>query len=134
MIKYLTKQLCDEIAKLDSETKIEALNDIRFQLHQQSPLKHHPVDFIRWVKSEKIEANEYNPNAVAPPEMKMLKKHIKTDGHGSAQELGEVQEYKATPKKYKSDIIENYLKARDRLFWLEGTPDQRLEIEQRWVK
>jgi ParB-like chromosome segregation protein Spo0J len=81
MIKYLTKQLCDEIAKLDSETKIEALNDIRFQLHQQSPLKHHPVDFIRWVKSEKIEANEYNPNAVAPPEMKMLYESIANDGY-----------------------------------------------------
>jgi ParB-like chromosome segregation protein Spo0J len=81
MIKDLTKQLCDEIAKLDSETKIEALNDIRFQLHQQSPLKHHPVDFIRWVKSEKIEANEYNPNAVAPPEMKMLYESIANDGY-----------------------------------------------------
>ena len=54
----------------------------------------------------------------------MAKKHIKTDGHGSAQDLGKVQEYKAKPKKYKSDIIENYLKARDQLFWLEGTPDQ----------
>jgi hypothetical protein len=62
----------------------------------------------------------------------MAKKHIKTDGHGSAQDLGKVQDYKAKPKKYKSDIIENYLKARDQLFWLEGTPDQRLEIEQRW--
>ena len=62
----------------------------------------------------------------------MAKKHIKTDGHGSAQELGKVQEYKAKPKKYKSDIIENYLKARDQLFWLEATPDERLEIEQRW--
>jgi hypothetical protein len=64
----------------------------------------------------------------------MAKKHIKTDGRGSAQELGKVQEYKAKPKKYKSDIIENYLKARDRLFWLEGTLDQRAEIEQRWNK
>jgi hypothetical protein len=62
----------------------------------------------------------------------MAKKHIKTDGHGSAQELGKVQEYKAKSKKYKSDIIENYLKARDRLFWLEGTLEQKLEIEQRW--
>ncbi len=62
----------------------------------------------------------------------MAKKHIKTDGHGSAQELGKVQEYKAKPKKYKSDIIENYLKARDRFFWLEGTLEQKLEIEQRW--
>jgi len=64
----------------------------------------------------------------------MAKKHIKTDGHGSAQEVGEIQEYKAKSKKYKSDIIQNYLKARDRLLWLEGTTDQRTEIEQRWAK
>ena len=64
----------------------------------------------------------------------MAKKHIKTDGHGSAQDLGKVQDYKAKPKKYKSDIIENYLKTRDQLFWLEGTPDERLKIEQRWAK
>ena len=34
----------------------------------------------------------------------MDKKHIKTDGHGSAQDLGKVKDYKAKPKKYKSDI------------------------------
>jgi ParB-like chromosome segregation protein Spo0J len=81
MIAELSKQLCEELAKLDPETRIEALNDVRFQMHQISPLKHHPVDFIKWVKSEKVEANEYNPNAVAPPEMKMLYESIANDGY-----------------------------------------------------
>lgn len=81
MIAELAKQLCEEIAKLDPETRIEALNNVRFQMHQISPLKHHPVDFIRWVKSDKVEANEYNPNAVAPPEMQMLYESIANDGY-----------------------------------------------------
>ena len=81
MIAELSKQLCEELAKLDPETRIDALNDVRFQMHQISPLKHHPVDFIKWVKSEKVEANEYNPNAVAPPEMKMLYESIANDGY-----------------------------------------------------
>ena len=64
----------------------------------------------------------------------MAKKHIKTDGHGSPQELGKVKTYKAKTKKYESDIITDYLKARDRVFWHEGTPEQRAEIEERWKK
>lgn len=81
MIAELAKQLCEELAKLDPETRIEALNDVRFQMHQVSPLKHHPVDFIKWVKSDRVEANEYNPNAVAPPEMQMLYESIANDGY-----------------------------------------------------
>ena len=64
----------------------------------------------------------------------MAKKHIKTDGHGNVQELGKVKTYKAKAKKYESDIITDYLKARDRVFWHEGTPEQRAEIEERWKK
>jgi len=64
----------------------------------------------------------------------MAKKHILSDGRGGAQELGKIKEYKAKPKPYQSDIIENYLRARDRIFWLEGNAEQRKEIEERWIK
>jgi ParB-like chromosome segregation protein Spo0J len=64
-----------------ADEKIELLNEARKILHEVSPLRHHPVDFVRWVKSESVEANEYNPNAVAPPEMKLLIKSIVEDGY-----------------------------------------------------
>lgn len=64
-----------------TDEKIEALNLIRAELHSVSPLKHHPVDFVAWVKSDDVEANEYNPNAVAPPEMKLLYESILNDGY-----------------------------------------------------
>lgn len=80
MIAELTKKLCTELAKLDPETRIDALNDVRFQLHQESPLKHHPVDYVFWKKSDDVEANEYNPNATAPPEMQLLYESISNDG------------------------------------------------------
>lgn len=64
-----------------ADEKIELLNEARKILHEASPLKHHPVDFVQWVKSESVEANEYNPNAVAPPEMKLLIKSITEDGY-----------------------------------------------------
>ena len=40
-----------------------------------------PVYNVRAVPLEKIRANEYNPNAVAPPEMKLLYKSILEDGY-----------------------------------------------------
>ena len=40
-----------------------------------------PVYNIKRVPVEKIQANSYNPNHVAPPEMKLLYKSILEDGY-----------------------------------------------------
>lgn len=40
-----------------------------------------PVYGVKAVPIEKIRANEYNPNSVAPPEMKLLYDSIKADGY-----------------------------------------------------
>ena len=40
-----------------------------------------PVYEIKTVPIEKIQANAYNPNHVAPPEMKLLYESIKNDGY-----------------------------------------------------
>ena len=40
-----------------------------------------PVYGVRAVPIEKIRANEYNPNRVAPPEMRLLYDSIKADGY-----------------------------------------------------
>lgn len=40
-----------------------------------------PVYGVRAVPVEKIRANEYNPNSVAPPEMRLLYDSIKEDGY-----------------------------------------------------
>lgn len=40
-----------------------------------------PVYAVRAVPLEKIRANAYNPNAVAPPEMKLLERSIWEDGY-----------------------------------------------------
>lgn len=43
-------------------------------------IKDHPVSKVQWVPTEKVYANDYNPNAVAPPEMKLLEISIINDG------------------------------------------------------
>ena len=38
-----------------------------------------PVDCVLWVQGDTVQANDYNPNIVAPPEMKLLEHSIVTD-------------------------------------------------------
>ena len=44
-------------------------------------IKKHPVSNVIWVDIDKISANDYNPNSVAPPEMKLLEHSILSDGY-----------------------------------------------------
>lgn len=44
-------------------------------------LEKHPVSNVMWVDSEKVFANDYNPNNVAPPEMELLELSIRNDGY-----------------------------------------------------
>ena len=61
--------------------RVAEINRLRELLHAHSPFKDEPVDFVRWVKNENVHANDYNPNSVAPPEMKLLEHSIMSDGY-----------------------------------------------------
>lgn len=61
--------------------EVDELNAIREAVHQASPFKAEPVDFVRWVPCERLHANDYNPNQVAPPEMELLRVSIRADGY-----------------------------------------------------
>lgn len=41
----------------------------------------HPVSRVIWVEAEKVQANDYNPNCVAKPEMDLLRRSIEADGY-----------------------------------------------------
>lgn len=41
---------------------------------------HQPIDQVRWVHRDTIKPNGYNPNKVAPPELRLLKISIIEDG------------------------------------------------------
>lgn len=80
-IEKLAEDLCFEIGQLELDGKVDALNLVREMLHEQSPFKSEPVDFVKWVKNDSVTANDYNPNKVAPPEMKLLELSIVNDGY-----------------------------------------------------
>lgn len=70
-----------ELRHLGDEDRIEAINQVRKVLHGYSPFASEPVDCVTWVLSEDVTANDYNPNSVAPPEMKLLEHSIVEDGY-----------------------------------------------------
>lgn len=71
--------IIEKVKVLPFDEKVDAINRIRSKIHDISPLKDNPVDFVRWEKSENIIANDYNPNEVAPPEMELLEVSIIND-------------------------------------------------------
>lgn len=69
------------IEDLPLDDKVDAINMAREMIHEASPFCNEPVDFVKWVKCDNVVANDYNPNKVAPPEMKLLELSIINDGY-----------------------------------------------------
>lgn len=67
--------------ELDDASRIDAINAIRVALREHSPMKREPVDCVLWVEAEQLHANDYNPNSVAPAEMRLLQLSIMADGY-----------------------------------------------------
>lgn len=73
--------LIPKLAELDDDDRVEAINTIKIMLHDVSPFHSEPVDCVLWVPADHIQANDYNPNKVAPPEMRLLELSISEDGY-----------------------------------------------------
>ena len=70
-----------ELGVLSDAERIAAINALRQLLHEHSPFAAEPVDCVLWVPALEVSANDYNPNSVAPPEMKLLEHSIAEDGY-----------------------------------------------------
>lgn len=68
-------------AEITFHERVEAINSIRRAIHSISPFASEPVDCVQWVPAQNVHANDYNPNSVAPPEMKLLEHSIMEDGY-----------------------------------------------------
>lgn len=81
-IEKIKNYLMSQFVGLGTDSKITVLNEIRQFLHEKiSPFSNEPVDMVYWVKNDIVVANDYNPNSVAPPEMKLLERSIESDGY-----------------------------------------------------
>ena len=57
---------------LPVEKKIELFNRLTQELYDWLGINH-PALNVQLLPADKIQGNDYNPNKVAPPEMKLLK-------------------------------------------------------------
>ena len=80
-IQERVQSIIQDLSVLDLVDRVDALNEIKRMLHQASPFADEPVDCVEWVPSVAVHANDYNPNSVAPPEMKLLETSILEDGY-----------------------------------------------------
>jgi ParB-like chromosome segregation protein Spo0J len=72
-------ELAKQIETLPEEQRIRALNRVRTALHRVSPFKDEPIDLVLWEKGERVKPNDYNPNVVHRPEMRLLEESIDVD-------------------------------------------------------
>jgi len=77
----IKQQIQNQLDALDTQAKIDYIEDLRAFLHSISPQNSQPVNFVRWVPIEKVHANDYNPNSVAKNEMRLLYVSILHDGY-----------------------------------------------------
>lgn len=80
-IEIEIKPIIERLKDLELDEKVDCLNCIRKELHKISPFKNEPVDYVEWVKNDRVGANDYNPNSVAAPEMELLRLSINNDGY-----------------------------------------------------
>lgn len=70
-----------KLAELPETERVQVINRIRLEIHKHSPFATEPVDCVLWVPADRVVANDYNPNSVAPPEMRLLEHSITEDGY-----------------------------------------------------
>lgn len=80
-LSWLRDGLTDAFRGLPIAETVRLLNEVRDVVDEFSPFATEPVDSVRWVPIEAVQANDYNPNAVAPPEMELLRLSIESDGY-----------------------------------------------------
>lgn len=89
-----------QIKDYSLQEKIDFMNHLKLELKNISPFIE-PVDTILWIHEQAIQANTYNPNKVASPEMKLLYESIKTDGYTQP-----IVVYKLNNEKY--EIVDGF--------------------------
>jgi len=80
MLDNIKALIAQELEGKDVDETITIINDLRAFIHEHSPMKNEPCDFVRWVKIERVSPNDYNPNSTAGKEMGLLYISIKEDG------------------------------------------------------
>ena len=78
------------------DEKVEVFNTITQELYDWLGVNHPSLN-VQLVPADKVQGNDYNPNHVAPPEMKLLKLSMRKDGVTMPVVVCDTPEDKAHP-------------------------------------
>lgn len=84
------------LTEMDFGRKVEVFNRITQELYDWLGVKH-PALNVQLVPADEVVGNDYNPNHVAPPEMKLLTLSIRKDGVTMPVVVCDTPENKAHP-------------------------------------
>jgi len=73
------EEAISELSNLPDKERIEAYNAISRMAYRMLGIEH-PCLCVQLVPEDKVHGNDYNPNKVAPPEMRLLELSIRKDG------------------------------------------------------
>jgi len=62
-------------------TRVEEANALMREGYERLPFTDQPVGCVQWIHIDQVQANDYNPNAVAHQEMQLLYTSIEQDGY-----------------------------------------------------
>ena len=79
MINEIKEQILG-LKNLPIDERMQAIYEIQDAIQEIHP-NPDPVSNVKWIPAELVTANDYNPNHVAPPEMRLLYTSIKEDGY-----------------------------------------------------
>ena len=80
-VSKIVKLIEEDIKGLSESEKIEYMEIVKDNINNLTSLGEQPINQVRWVDIDKVQANDYNPNSVAGQEMKLLYVSIKHDGY-----------------------------------------------------
>lgn len=75
----MISKIVEENKNVSFEEKVTIYNRIAQQLYEFMDVEH-PALNVQLVPVEQVKGNDYNPNKVAPPEMRLLELSIRKDG------------------------------------------------------
>jgi ParB-like chromosome segregation protein Spo0J len=81
MTDNISQSVIDHMNTLPEADKINWVEGLKALIDASHPLNTQPVNRIRWVDINDVQANDYNPNSVAKTEMGLLYTSILHDGY-----------------------------------------------------
>lgn len=75
----MISELLEKYKDCDIHEKVKIYNELSNDIYKFLGISH-PALNVQLVKIDEIQGNDYNPNKVAPPEMRLLTLSIKKDG------------------------------------------------------